>query len=75
MSTVLDKVHIIPVFVFVCALCLLRPRNVRLPDGSDLPDLQIVAALLVYVDHFLAAGPRENSTTSPHQTSGCVERK
>ena len=45
--------------------CLLRPRTVRLPDDSDLPDITAfgehkhVAAVLVYVDDFLAAGPRE----------------
>ena len=46
------------------APCLLAPRTVRLPDDSDLPDNTVfgehkhVAAFLVYVDDFLAAGPR-----------------
>ena len=49
----------------VKAPCLSRPQAVRLPDESDLPDLSAfrecthVAAILVYVDDFLAAGPRE----------------
>ena len=49
----------------VKAPCLSRPQAVRLPDESDLPDLSVfgecthVAAILVYVDDFLAAGPRE----------------
>ena len=49
----------------VRASCLLHPRTVRLPDDSDLPDITVfgehkhVAALLVYVDDFLAAGPRK----------------
>ena len=40
-------------------------KKVRLPDDSDLPDISVfgehehVAAFLVYVDDFLAAGPRE----------------
>ena len=44
---------------------LVRPRTVRPPDDSDLPDIAAfrehkhVAAFLVYVDDFLAAGPRE----------------
>ena len=44
---------------------LLRPRTVRLPDDCDLPDNTVfgehkhVAVFLVYVDDFLAAGPRE----------------
>ena len=47
----------------VLAPCLLRPRTVRLPDDSDLPDISVlgerkrVATFLVYVDDFLAAGP------------------
>ena len=49
----------------VKAPCPSRPQAVCLPDESDLPDLSAfgenthVAALLVYVDDFLAAGPRE----------------
>ena len=49
----------------VRAPCLTRPPAVRLPDESDLPDLSAfgecvhVAALLVYVDDFLAVGPRQ----------------
>ena len=48
----------------VRAPCLTRPQTVRLPDESDLPDLAAfgecvhVAAILVYVDDFLAVGPR-----------------
>ena len=48
----------------VRAPCLSRPPTVRLPDESDLPDLvafgehEHVAAILVYVDDFLAVGPR-----------------
>ena len=48
----------------VRAPCLSRPPTVRLPDESDLPDLVAfgehahVAAILVYVDDFLAVGPR-----------------
>ena len=48
----------------VRAPCLTRPPTVRLPDESDLPDLAAfgecahVAAILVYVDDFLAVGPR-----------------
>ena len=44
---------------------LLAPRKVRLPDDSDLPDVasfgehKHIAAFLVYVDDFLAAGPRD----------------
>ena len=40
-------------------------KKVRLPDDSDLRDISIfgehahVAAFLVYVDDFLAAGPRD----------------
>ena len=40
-------------------------KKVRLPDDSDLPDISVfgehehVAAFLVYVDDFLAAGPRD----------------
>ena len=40
-------------------------KKVRLPDDSDLPDISVfgehahVATFLVYVDDFLAAGPRE----------------
>ena len=42
-------------------------KKVRLPDDSDLPDNTVfgehahVATLLVYVDDFLAAGPREEN--------------
>ena len=49
----------------VKAPCLSRPQAVRLPDESDLPDLSAfeecahLAAILVYVDDFLAAGPRQ----------------
>ena len=49
----------------VRAPCLTRPQAVRLPDESDLPDLSAfgecthLAAILVYVDDFLAAGPRQ----------------
>ena len=49
----------------VRAPCLSRPPTVRLPDESDLPDLaafgecEHVAAILVYVDDFLAVGPRQ----------------
>ena len=49
----------------VRAPCLTRPHAVRLPDESDLPDLSALgecthlAAILVYVDDFLAAGPRQ----------------
>ena len=49
----------------VKAPCLARPQAVRLPDESDLPDLTAfgerthLAAILVYVDDFLAAGPRQ----------------
>ena len=41
------------------------PGKVQLPDDSDLPDVAAfgehkhVAAFLVYVDDFLAAGPRD----------------
>ena len=41
------------------------PRKIRLPDDNDLPDVAAfgehkhAAAFLVYVDGFLAAGPRE----------------
>ena len=48
----------------VRAPCSLCPRTVRLPDDNDLPDMTVfgkhkhVAAFLVYVDDFLAAGPR-----------------
>ena len=49
----------------VRAPCLTRPQAVRLPDESDLPDLSAfgecthLAAILVYVDDFLATGPRQ----------------
>ena len=49
----------------VRAPCLSALRKVRLPDDGDLPDIAAcgehkhAAALLVYVDDFLAAGPRD----------------
>ena len=49
----------------VRAPCQTMSKKVRLPDDSDLPDISVfgehehVAAFLVYVDDFLAAGPRE----------------
>ena len=53
MSTVLGKVHIIPVFGLLL--------TVRLPmtDITVFGEHKHVAAFLVYVDDFLAAGPRE----------------
>ena len=47
------------------ALCLARPQSCPTADESDLPDLTAfgecthLAAILVYVDDFLAAGPRQ----------------
>ena len=52
-------------FVALRAPCQTMSKKVRLPDDSDLPDISVfgehehVAAFLVYVDDFLAAGPRE----------------
>ena len=50
---------------FVRAPCQHLSKKVRLPDDSDLPDITVfgehehAAAFLVYVDDFLAAGPRD----------------
>ena len=60
-----QSVYHLSLWFVVKAPCLSRPQAVRLPDESDLPDLSAfgecthVAAILVYVDDFLAAGPRE----------------
>ena len=49
----------------VRAPCQHISKKIRLPDDSDLPDISVfgehehVAAFLVYVDDFLAAGPRD----------------
>ena len=61
MSTVLDKVHIILVFGLLFVHRVIYVQE----DDSDLPGITVfgehkhVAAFLVYVDGFLAAGPRE----------------
>ena len=54
-----------PSLWFVVRAHCQHPSKVRLPDDSDLPDTSVfgehehVAAVLVYVDDFQAAGPRE----------------
>ena len=64
MSTGLRQSTCHPSLWFVVrAPCPLHPRTVRFPDDSDLLDITVVgerkhvAAFLVYVDDFLAAGP------------------
>ena len=63
----------------VCAPCQTTSKKVRLPDDSDLPDISVfgahehVAAFLVYVDDFLAAGPRDVSPTTSPQIVGGME--
>ena len=75
MSTVSDKVHLIPVFglLFVHLVSYAQEMfgyqmTVTYRTSVSLGGHMHVAAFLVYVDDFLAAGPRD-STTSPHQTS------
>ena len=61
--------------------CLTRPPAIRLPDESDLPDLSAfgecvhLAAILVYVDDFLAVGTLTSFTTIVHTTTTSLEGK
>ena len=56
----------------VRAPCQTISKQVCLPDDSDLPDIAVfgehehIAALLVCVDDFLAAGPTESFSDKPH---------
>ena len=65
-----------PSLWFVVKAPCLAPQAVRLADESDLPDLTAfgecthLAAILVYVDDFLAAGPRQVLTHLLHVWKG-----
>ena len=62
----------------VKAPCALRPQTVWLPDDSRLSDVSVfgehqhIAAFLVYVDDFLAAGPQMSFNPS-QQIVTCLE--